>query len=130
MLGEVGDPATHTSQSAFPELSPPTPPPSFFKLASTASNLSSCSRTATLVVPGWTLEYVVENDTGRVNFRKSADRLERKLEVAVCVLGLAKLSRAAGAGSGMALTEAWGDEGRSSWSSKGFRLHDDPHLRL
>ena len=104
VLGEVVDPATARSRSEFPEQSPLTPPPSFLKLALTASNLSIFSRTTAPVVPGWTLEYVVENDTGRVKLRKSADRLEG-LETNLCCFCFAKLSPGAGAESGTVLIE-------------------------
>jgi hypothetical protein len=82
--------ATSTSRSASPEL----PPPSGF------------FGTATPLALGWALEHVVENDTFRVNLRKS--------ETTFCGPGLEKLSRAAGVGIGMVLVEAWGHEGRSS----------------
>ena len=102
-LLRIVDSATSTSDSMFLELSPPAPPPSFFKLASTASSLSICSRTATPVVPGWTFEYVVENDTGRAYPRKSVERLKG---ATLCGFCLEKLSRAAGVGSGMVLMDA------------------------
>ena len=60
VLGGIDDLAKATSQATTPELAPPMPPPSFLKLVSTAPNLSICSRTATLVVPGWTLRCAVE----------------------------------------------------------------------
>ena len=110
----VGDSPTSTS--------PQTPPLSLFRLASTASNLSICSRTATPVVPGWTFEYVVENGTSRVELGKSADPFEGKPKATTRSLGLEKLSRGGGAWNGTVLMEAWGDLGQSSWSSNGSLL--------
>jgi len=74
------------------------------RVSLTASNLN-CSRTTTPVVPEWNLGYVVENDTGRVKLRKSADRL-KGLETNLCCFDLAKLSPGVGAESGMVLIEA------------------------
>ena len=121
---------TSTSRSTSSESSSlPTPPPSFFRLASTASSHSICSRTATPVVPGWTFGYVVENDTGRAKSRKSADRLEGKPEATTRSLGLEILSRDGGAGSGMVLMEAGVTKGGPRGLRRDPRFRDGPRLR-
>ena len=89
-----------------PELSPsPTRPPNFSRLALTASSSLFRSRTATPVVPGWTSEHILENDTGQVKLRESANHLEVKSETSHTGLYLEKSSRTSGMRSDVMLID-------------------------
>ena len=67
-----------------------------------------------------TLEYVVENDAGRMKLRKSTHL--RGLGMDLRYLDLGKLDLWVGARGGMVSIGARGEEGRSSRSSKGLQF--------
>ena len=56
-------------------------------------------------MPGWTFEHILENDTGQVKLRESANHLEVKSETTHSGLGFEKSSRTSGMRSGVMLIE-------------------------
>ena len=56
-------------------------------------------------MPGWTSEHILENDTGQVKLRESANHLEVKSETAHTGLYLEKSSRTSGMRSDVMLID-------------------------